>query len=104
MSKFRPECSRSYGEAMPDDTALFLIRDAVAHRRSLIFGRLNNNQGGHCALGCFWNDNPNVTLNTTLVDEVAAVNDSLPRNATPYARWRKVNAWLRWKVQHINDI
>ncbi len=40
MSRLRPECGNSSGRAIPDDTALFLIRDAVARRRSLIHGRL----------------------------------------------------------------
>jgi len=33
-----------------------------------------------------------------LVDEVAAVNDSLPASATPKQRWKKVNEWLRSKI------
>lgn len=98
MSRLRPECSNSDRPALPDDTALFLIRDSVARRRSLIHGRLHDGQGHHCAIGAFWTDNPNATLHSSLIDEVAAVNDSVPPGATPHERWKKVNEWLRWKI------
>jgi len=101
MSKLRPECGPGKGEALADDTALFLIRDSVAKRRSLIRGRLHDGKGGHCAMGCFWTDNPNITLHTALIDEVAAVNDSIPPGALPSVRWKKVNEWLRWKVKAL---
>jgi hypothetical protein len=103
MSKLRPECvtaGRNDPPALPDETALFLIRDSVARRRSLIFGRLHDD-GMHCALGAFWADNPWQTLHTALVDEVAAVNDSVPPTATPHERWKKVNSWLRFKIASI---
>ena len=99
MSELRPETSTAKtGNALPDDTALFLIRDAVARRRSLIHGRLHDGRGQHCAIGAFWEDNPNAILHTSLIDEVAAVNDSM-RGALPSKRWKKVNEWLRWKVK-----
>ena len=100
MSKFRPECVDSRDSALPNDTALFLIRDSVAKRRSLIYGALHRGRG-HCAIGAFWADNPGVTLNSSLIDEVAAVNDSIPPTALPRERWKKVNEWLRWKVKTL---
>ena len=99
MSIFRPECTPSDGPAISDETALFLIRDSVNRRRTLIYGRLHDGRGHHCALGAFWTDNPNTTLYATLIDEVAAVNDSLPASATPQQRWRKVSSWLRFKLR-----
>ena len=99
MSRLRPECGTSTKPALPDDTALFLIRDAVARRRSLIHGRLDGSRGRHCAIGAFWADNPGMTLHSSLIDEVAAVNDSIPPSALPRIRWKKVNEWLRWKVK-----
>jgi hypothetical protein len=99
MTKLRPECSTSKEAALPDDTALFLIRDSVAKRSGLIHGRLHDGKGRHCAIGAFWTDHPNTTLNSTLIDEVAAVNDSVPASATPQERWKKVNSWLRWKIK-----
>lgn len=101
-SKLRPETSLAWGKtALPDDTALFLIRDSVAHRRSLIYGRLHDGNGMHCAIGAFWTDNPNMYLNHALIDEVAAVNDSVPPSATPHERWKKVNEWLRFKIASL---
>jgi hypothetical protein len=99
-SKLRPECVDSQNNALPDDTALFLIRDSVSRRRALIHGRLHF-RGEHCALGCFWADNPKALLNNSLVDEVAAVNDAVPPSATPHERWKKVNSWLRFKIKAL---
>ena len=101
MSRLRPECNSVWtGTAIPNDTALFLIRDAVARRRGLIHGVLHRGRG-HCALGAFWADNPDVTLKTSLVEEVAAVNDSLGPEASTKERWKKVNSWLRFKVKTL---
>lgn len=100
MSKLRPECSTSAGPSVPDDTAIFMIRDAVAKRRGLIYGRLRDSKGT-CAMGAFWADNPDLAVNSSLVDEVAAVNDSVPKTATPQERWKKVNSWLRFKIKSL---
>lgn len=99
MGRFRPELRDSSNPAIPNDTALFLIYDSVKQRQYLIFGRLHDGKGGHCALGTFWEDNPKAVLNTSLVDEVAAINDSIPETATPQERWKKVSSWLRWKMR-----
>lgn len=101
MSKLRPECRNSTDPAMPDDTAIYLIRDSVARRRGLIWGRLHA-KGEHCAIGAFWADNPGVTLHSSLIDEVAAVNDSVPKSATPQQRWKKVQGWLRFKIKSLS--
>lgn len=101
MSKLRPNwmgLKDSDGKPIPYDTALFLIRDSVARRRSLIFGKLHNAQGESCAIGCFFDDNPRATLSSALIDEVAAVNDSIPPTVSAHERWKKVNSWLRWKI------
>lgn len=102
MSNLRPELRDATDEtALPDDTALFLIRDSVAARRSLIYGRLHDGKGDHCAIGCFFSDNPRAVLHSSLIDEVAAVNDSIPPSATPHERWKKVNSWLRFKIASL---
>jgi hypothetical protein len=98
MSKLRKTVP-SEGGAVPDDTALFLIRDAVARQRELIHGKLHDGRGHHCAIGCFWAENPGLSLHDNLIDEVAAVNDSLGPDACAKDRWKKVNEWLRWKVR-----
>lgn len=101
MSRLRPECGTYTGprKSLPNETALFLIRDSVARRRELIFGRLHDGRGGHCAMGAMWEDNPNAIIDSSLTDEVAAVNDSIPPSSTPQERWKKVNTWLRWKLR-----
>jgi hypothetical protein len=101
MSKLRPECGSSTGPALPDDTALYLIRDSVAKRRALIYGKLHDGHGKHCAIGAFWDDNPKAVLSSRLIDEVAAVNDSIPKSASMSERWKKVNAWLKWKISQL---
>jgi hypothetical protein len=99
MTKLRAgECHDAKGDALPDDTALFLIQNSVAKRRELIFGHLRDGYGGYCAIGAFWEDNPKAILNSSLIDEVAAVNDSVPPSSTPKERWKKVNSWLRFKI------
>lgn len=102
MSRLR-SCVASTGRALPDDTALFLIRDSVAKRRKLIYGRLKDGHGNYCAIGAFWADNPGTTLHSSLIDEVAAVNDSVSPFATPKERWKKVNSWLRFKIASLTN-
>jgi hypothetical protein len=99
MTTLRPECKSSNQPALDDSTALYLIRDSVAKRRSLIHGKLHDGKGHHCAIGAFWTDNPKAALRSELIEEVAAVNDSVPKSATPRERWKKVNSWLRWKLK-----
>jgi hypothetical protein len=103
MSKLRPECRTvdAHVRAIPNDTALFLIRDAVLRRRTLIRGRLHDGHGHHCAIGAFFADNPNAVLYEEVIDEVAAVNDSVPDTATPQERWKKVSEWLRFKIKRL---
>lgn len=69
---------------------------------SLIYGKLHDGYGNHCAIGAFWEDNPKVTLHSSLIDEVAAVNDSVPPSATAKERWKKVNSWLRFKIAALS--
>ena len=101
MSKLRPELRDATGNAIPDDTALFLIKQSVASRRALIWGKLHDGRGNHCAIGAFWTDNPKAILHSTLIDEVAAVNDSVPPSAPARERWKKVNSWLRFKLASL---
>ena len=98
----RPECSSSRpGDGttyIPYPTALYLIMSSVAKRKALIRGRLHGPNGQHCALGCFFADNPKSSIDASLIEEVAAVNDSVTDGtATPQERWKKVMSWLRWR-------
>jgi hypothetical protein len=76
-----------------------MIRDSVARRKELIYGRLRDGKGGVCAIGGFWDDNPKIALHSSLIDEVAAYNDSIPPTCTPKSRQRRVLRWLRWKLR-----
>lgn len=97
MSALRPECNPSSGAALSNRYALRLILGAVCRRRSLAHGALDVGSK-HCALGCFWEDHPDVTLYTSLVDEVATFNDLTPR-ATPKKRWKRMVTWLRRRME-----
>jgi hypothetical protein len=103
MSKLRPGLPDSNKPAMPDDTVLFLLRDSLARRKGLIYGKITDSAGEHCAIGAFWADHPGTTLHSSLIDEVAAVNDSVPPSATPRDRWKKVNSWLRFKIASLTS-
>lgn len=82
MSELRSECrSSSKPKTFGDNEAIRHIYDAVRKRRSLGFGKLDTDDGKHCAMGCFWEDNPGTVIGTKLVDEIAAVNDSVPPDA-----------------------
>lgn len=100
MTQLRKECgdARATDRYLPRDTALYLIRAAVSKRRSLIYGQLDNNRGQHCAIGCFFEDHPKTAIDADLIDEVAAVNDSVPPSATARERWKFVQSWLRLKI------
>ncbi len=102
MSKLRPETTASREKAIPYDTALYLIKESVERRSDLIYGKLHDKLGGHCAIGCFWTDNPKAVLSTDLIDEVAAVNDSVPFTASSKERWKVVSGWLRWKIRGMS--
>lgn len=99
MSELRPECTtsnkpRTFGDA----AATWKIYDAVRKRRSLGFGKLDTDDGKHCAMGCFWEDNPRSVVSSKLIDEIAAVNDSVPPTAKPSERRKHVLRWLEWKL------
>jgi hypothetical protein len=104
MSNLRPECGTSQMNSpnlISRDAALFLLRDAIAKRSNLIYGQLHGARGKHCAMGCLWADNPRVVTPGGFVDEVAAVNDSVPVWATQKQRWKVVNAWVNKKIREL---
>lgn len=97
MSELRPECKDSNNDAISDQRALQRIYSAVRKRRSLAHGKLDA-EDGHCAMGCFWEDNPGATVTTGLLNQVAAVNDSVPPTVTRSERRKHVLRWLEWKL------
>lgn len=77
-------------------TAYLMIYNAVKSKDQLIAGRLHQ-WGESCAIGSFWDVNPTCALPTDLIDEVAAVNDSVV--GTARQRRLVVLRWLRWKLK-----
>ena len=100
MSKLRPGLCKSYDHALPDITAFYSIYGAVKAQPGLCHGRLHDRCGAHCAVGSLWATHSDITLHISLVDEVAAVNDSVP-HLTNKQRRAHVLRWLRWKLQAI---
>lgn len=97
MSTLRPECVTSYyGRALSRAAVLGFLLESVSRRRSLAHGALHVGDK-HCAMGCFWADYPNSIVESSVIDEVAAVNDLMPRS-TPKNRWKRVMKWLRGEV------
>lgn len=101
MSKLRTEVGiADEGQYIPrDGTAYLMIYNAVKTKRELIHGHLHAH-GESCAIGSFWDINPKCGLPSALIDEVAAVNDSLP-NATAKQRRLHVLRWLRWRLSQV---
>jgi hypothetical protein len=77
-------------------TALYSILGAVESQPGLVHGQLHW-RGAHCAIGAFFHVNPHVALPSDLIDEVAAVNDSVP-HLTHAQRRTFVARWLRWRL------
>lgn len=99
MSKLRPTLNRSDGSrpCMTNGTAYMMILSAVQSRPGLVHGELKRH-GEYCAIGSYFEINKNTSLPETLVDEVAAVNDSVP-NLSELKRKEHVLRWLKWKLQ-----
>ena len=62
--------------------------------------KLGTDHGAHCAIGSFFAVNPKIALYAEFIDEVAAVNDSVPQFS---CRQRKlmVERWLKWKLKQL---
>jgi hypothetical protein len=100
VSKMRPEVVDAKGERSPDYAdSIYMIRDSVRRRERLIFGKLNDGYGEHCAIGCFFADNPKLALQSKIIDEVATYNDSIPKHVSAITRKRKVLEWLNFKLR-----
>ena len=76
-----------------------MIRDSVRRRDELIKGALHDSDGGVCAVGGFFADNPGLALHAAnIIDQVAMYNDSI-KTSSPRVRRAKVLQWLNWKLQ-----
>lgn len=99
MSLLRKELGTAKGK-YPDlgnVTVYLLILRAVEGQRGLIHGALHKGEAS-CAIGSFFDLHAGkLSLPTSVVDEVAAVNDAVP-HLSPPKRKRHVVEWLRWKL------
>jgi len=100
MSRLRPELhDTSKPVTVTNGTAYYAILGAVDGQHGLCHGKLND-RGMYCAIGSYFSIHPRDVLPTSLIDEVAAVNDSVP-HTTPKQRKRFVERWLRWKLTQL---
>lgn len=100
MSRLRPELVNGHGSFTPSNgTAYLMVFNAVKSRKELVHGRLHKG-GQSCAIGSFFDVNSKCALPSGFIDEVAAVNDSVPK-ATPKQRRVVVMRWLRWKLAQL---
>lgn len=100
MSRLRTELSSGSNKpCMSNGTAYLMIYSAVKAQDGLIHGRLDAH-GAHCAIGSYFDVNGRTSLPESLIDEVAAVNDSVP-NMTMRGRKQHVSKWLRWKLAQL---
>lgn len=98
MSVLRPSMTTNSDKPAPTGgTAYLMILKAVEREPGLIHGKLHDDDAKSCAIGSYFNVNKTTALRTSMVDEVAAVNDSVP-HMTPRGRKRFVMTWLKWKL------
>lgn len=92
------EIRDSLAKAPSVGTSYLSIYEAVKSKKGLIAGRLHHH-GESCAIGSFFDAHPQVPLKTSVIDEVALVNDSC--KGTEKQRRAFVLRWLRWKLNEI---
>lgn len=102
MSSLRPTLrdAKPGTPCMTNGTAYLMILNAINPQEGLIHGKLEDGHGHYCAIGNYFEVNPRTCLPNSLIDEVAAVNDSMP---TLSSRQRKIKVaqWLRWKLRSM---
>lgn len=100
MSELRKELrSGSTKPCMSNGTAYYMILSAVQQQPGLVHGKLHAH-GEHCAIGSYFEINDQTALPETLIDEVAAVNDSVPHMSNRQRKFH-VARWLRWKLDSL---
>ena len=100
MSQLRPTLhTGSTKPCMENGTAYLMIYTAVEREHGLIHGRLDD-RGAYCAIGSYFHLHSNTSLPEALIDEVAAVNDSVP-HYTREQRRQHVQRWRKWKLQQL---
>lgn len=103
MAELRPELnSVKAGDNTPcmrNGTAYLMILTAVQQQQGLVHGKLHAH-GEHCAIGSYFEINKKTCLPSELIDEVAAVNDSVPHLSNS-KRKSFVARWLKWKLTSL---
>lgn len=100
MSRLRPQLQDgSKWPCMSNGTAYLMILGAVKVQDGLVHGKLHE-YGEHCAIGSYFEINDRTSLPSALIDEVAAVNDSVPHLSNKQ-RKAYVAKWLRWKLSQV---
>lgn len=99
-STLRPELKPGNGKAYcpTGGTAYLMIFSAVQAQPGLVHGKLHDH-GASCAIGSYFDVN-RASLPWALIDEVAAVNDSVP-HLSERQRKQHVARWLRWKLKQL---
>ena len=100
MSQLRPTHSGSDKYAPSGATAYLMVLRAVEAQPGLIHGKLSDAAGAHCAIGSYFQDHPTYAFNTDMIDEIAAVNDSMPHR-TSKQRKRYMVQWLRGRLAQL---
>jgi len=101
MSRLRPQLSSNPDKwpLISNGTAYLMILTAVQRRDGLLHGKLRE-RGEVCAIGSYFDINGHTALPIDLIDEVAAVNDSVP-HLSKRQRKRHVVRWLRWRLERL---
>lgn len=76
-----------------------MILNAVEQQRGLLHGKLEA-KGAYCSIGSYFHVNGKTALPGALIDEVAAVNDSMP-TLTPIQRKKRMMQWLKWRLADV---
>ena len=99
MARLRPTLTDSTDPATPcmkGGTAYLLIYRAIKDERVLVHGKLHEGSNS-CAIGSYFNRHEKTCLPSALIDEVAAINDSVPQQ-TGVQRRKTVLKWLEWRM------
>jgi len=99
MSKIRPTLRDTNKPGLSYYDSYYRVLQATANCRGLIHGRLEDMEGGVCAVGSYF-EQSRVPINTRAVEEIATFNDSFP-NLSAHARWLRVRQWLKFKVEKL---
>lgn len=104
MSHLRPTLvnGKPCEPVLRNGTAYLCIYEAVRRSPGLLHGHLNDDHGEHCAVGRYFAPGHQPCLPSALVDEVAAVNDSVPDKTPPKQRRLFVLRWLRWRLRQAD--